>query len=61
MNFEGFIRSGKVRKGMPDVQHAKSLVKMSDTHLGFLKSQKIDETSASSLFHMHENLRLIEG
>ena len=32
MNFEEFVISGKVRLGYPDIQHAKSLIKMSDMH-----------------------------
>ena len=60
MNFEGFIHSGKVRKSQPDIQHAKAIIMMSDGHINYLKLQKIDELSASTLFVMYyESLREI--
>ncbi len=60
MNFEEFIRSGKVRKSQPDTQHTKALIKMSEAHINFLRLQKIDETSATTLFVMYyEALREI--
>ena len=35
MNFEQFIKEGKVRLGQPDIQKAKSLIMMSNNQLSF--------------------------
>jgi len=60
MNFDEFIKSGTVRKGTPDVQHSKALVKMSEMHVRFLSGQVIDEVSSSTVFVMfYEALREI--
>jgi hypothetical protein len=50
MNFQSFIKQGKVRRGEPDISMSKSLVKMSENHILFLKSLEITETSCNTIF-----------
>ncbi len=60
MNFDEFIKSGTVRKGTPDIQHSKALVRMSEMHVRFLSGQVINEVSSSTIFVMYyEALREI--
>ena len=58
--FEEFIRSGKVRKGMPDIALAKSLIAMANNQLSFASSNKITESNSSPLLvNYYEALREI--
>lgn len=58
--FEDFIRSGKVRKGSPDIALAKSLMEMSATGLTFISKVAITEQNASPvLVNYYEALREI--
>ena len=49
MIFEGFIKSGQVRKASPDIPLIKSLYKNTLNDLKYLKSQGIDEISARKI------------
>ena len=49
MKFQDFIDSQKVRKGDPDIQVAKSLIKMSDSHIKSLQQLEITETTAATV------------
>ncbi|MBN2331409.1 MAG: hypothetical protein JXC85_06345 [Candidatus Aenigmarchaeota archaeon] len=58
MRFEDFITSKKVRRGNPDIQLAKSLVKMSDNHLKSIEYMKLTETSSATIMtNYYESLR----
>ncbi|HLC84200.1 MAG TPA: hypothetical protein VJH22_00220 [Candidatus Nanoarchaeia archaeon] len=58
--FEGFIASGKVRKGTPDIALAKSLIAMSVSQLAFVSANPISESTASPiLVNYYEALREI--
>lgn len=58
--FESFLKSGKVRKGSPDIPLTKSLIEMSDTNLKFASSIKITDDNASPLLvSYYEALREI--
>ena len=60
MKFQDFIENGKVRRGLPDIQKAKALVKMSGNHIKVFKDIEINETSACTIMVMHyEALREI--
>lgn len=60
MNFQDFIENGKVRKGLPDIQLAKSLVGMSDNQLEVVGRLEIDDKSASTIMsNLYEALREI--
>ena len=60
MNFQDFIASGKVRKGSPDLQMARSLVRMSDNHRETISSVPCTATSASTIMtNFYEALREI--
>jgi hypothetical protein len=58
MMFADFIKSGKVRKGTPDVQLAKSLVKMSENHMKSIGEMRLaDTSSATIMMNCYESLR----
>lgn len=60
MDFEGFIKEGKVILGERDLQKAKALIKMSSNNLKTVSKLKIDDNSASVLFSMlYESFRQI--
>jgi len=60
MRFVDFIKENKVRKGSPDIQLARSLVKMSDNHLKSIEEMKLtDVTSATIMTNYYESLREI--
>jgi len=60
MNFEYFIKSGKVQKGAKDHQKAKALTKMSKNNFKTLKTIEINQSSASLVFSSaYESLRQI--
>ena len=50
MQFKDFIKNGKVRKGEPDTELAKALIKMSGMQLEATSSISITELSASPVF-----------
>ncbi len=47
MGWAYFVEKKVVRKATPDLELAKSLIKMSDARLQFLQKQEIDSSSAS--------------
>lgn len=49
MKFQDFVDSQKVRKGSPDIQLAKSLIKISDNHIKSLQQLEITETTSSTI------------
>src|SRR3989344_3647784 len=49
MEFEDFIRKGVVRKARADMQLVKSLVKMAESDIIWVKSSKIDKNSARKI------------
>ncbi len=49
MSFQDFLDQQKARKSTPDMQLAKSLVKMSDVHIEVIKELDLTETSASTI------------
>jgi len=58
--FEEFLRSGKVRKGQPDISLAKSLIQMSARHLAYADSNSINgESAGPALVIYYEALREI--
>lgn len=58
--FEGFIASGKVRKGTPDIALAKSLIAMSASQLAFVSDTPLTQANASPmLVNYYEALREI--
>ena len=58
--FDEFIKSGKVRKGAPDLALAKSLVTMSDAQFAFAASMEVTEQNTSPLLvNYYESLREI--
>ena len=58
MNFEQFIKEGKVRIGQPDLQKAKALIKMSEHEFNFIIKLKLNENSSSiKLVNCYESLR----
>jgi len=60
MNFEDFIKSKKVRKGTPDMQLAKSLIKMSENHLKSIEDMRLTEVSSATIMtNYYESLREI--
>ena len=63
MNFQDFIKQGKVVIGEKDTQKAKALVKMSENNLLVSNSVELSESSASTVFSiLYESLReLIEA
>lgn len=60
MKFQDFVDSQKVRKGSPDIQLAKSLIKISDNHIKSLQQLEITEiTSSTIMMTCYEALREI--
>lgn len=60
MRFEAFIRQKKVRKGKPDIQLARSLVKMSDNHIESINDVKLTKVSSATIMTTYyESLREI--
>ena len=60
MDFDDFIRQGKVIKGEKDSQKAKALIRMSDDILSFVSKLSVEETSASPIFsNAYEAIRQI--
>lgn len=60
MKFQDFIDAQKVRKGSPDIQLTKSLVKMSDNHIKSMQELEVTETtSATVMTTYYEALREI--
>ncbi len=58
MDFEVFIKNGKVRKGQPDHQKAQALLKMSHQTSKTADTIEINETSASIVLTVsYESLR----
>ena len=49
MRFQDFIESGKVRKGGPDIQLAKSMIKISDNRREAIRAIPITQNSASTI------------
>ena len=60
MKFQDFINEQKVRKGSPDVQLTRALVKMSDNHIHSIRELGVTEiTSATIMVTYYEALREI--
>ncbi len=60
MRFEDFIQKGQVRKGSPDVQLSKSLIKQSEKDLRYLQTQVITDDSARKIMiSYYDTLRSI--
>ena len=60
MEFNDFIKNGKVRKGEKDVMLAKSLVNAAKQDLEFLESLEVNELSARKIFsNYYDTLRTI--
>ena len=58
MRFQDFIESGKVRKGRPDTQLARSLVKISEGHIETVSSIPCTAKSAPTIMtNFYEALR----
>ena len=58
--FEKFIESGKVIKGMSDLQKSKSLIKMSEITFKYATSIPIDDSNSSIILtNLYESLREI--
>ena len=58
MNFNDFIREGKVRLGEKDTQRAKALVKMAESNYSVISTLPLTTHSASTVFSiLYESLR----
>ena len=60
MEFEDFIKEGKVNIGQPDIQKARALIKMSENSIKTADSLKIDNVNSSIVLMIsYESLREI--